>query len=398
MRLAFVIQRYGLEVHGGSEYHCRAWAERLARRHHVEVLTTCARDYLTWADFYKPGTEELNNVRVQRFRVDAPRDMNVFNAFSLTIFGQPHTEDQEIEWMRLGGPYSSALFDAIEQQQDDFDLFIFMTYLYCTTFFGMPRVRHKAAFVPTAHDEPPIYLGIFQRVFHLPRYIMYNTPTERAMLLQLFNIHHIPGSEVGVGVDMPPASYSDHETDPQQPRVLYIGRIHPSKGCDQLYDYMLRYRQERRLPLRLIMVGRADMDLPEHPDVLYAGFVSEDMKHTYLQECSIVVVPSPFESLSIVLLEAWAMGKPVLANGRTPVLREQVLRSGGGLFYESYEEFAACLDMLLTNKQLRRQLGQQGRRFVEQYYTWAAVEQRLEEAIENALLTIAESPYPNQIT
>ncbi len=386
MRLAFVIQRYGPDVHGGSEYLCRMWAERLARRHHVEVITTCARDYLTWADFYPPGVEIINGVRVQRFAVDAPRNMDDFNAFSLTIFGQPHSEAQEIEWMRRQGPYSSALFAAIEQQRDDFDLFIFMTYLYCTTYFGMPPVRQKAVLVPTAHDEPPIHLDLFRQVFAMPRSFVFLTSTEQAMLQRFFDIAHIPSSEVSIGVDMLPPQ--PPLAAPPLPLLLYIGRIHTSKGCEALYDYVVRYRQERALPLHLVFAGRADISMPAHPDIRYTGFISETEKQDLLRQCSVVMIPSFFESLSIICLEAWAAARPVLVNGQCEVLREQVLRSNGGLFYSGYDEFAACLDLLLHDERLREQLGQQGRRFVEHWYNWTTIGQRLELALTHALHSI----------
>lgn len=382
MRLAFVVQRYGLDVHGGAELHSRQWAERLAAQHHVEVLTTCARDYLTWADYYAPGVETINGVRVQRFAVDAPRDMAAFDMFSQLIFGQPHTREQEIEWMRQQGPYAGALFQAITAQRDRFDLFIFMTYLYCTTFFGLPLVREKAVLVPTAHDEPPIHLGIFKELFSAPRYIIYNSPTERAMLRRLFALNDVPGSEVGVGVDLPPQP-AEEECEP--PTLLYIGRIHPSKGCEQLYDYFVRYRATCATSLRLVFAGRADMVMPEHPDVVYSGFVSEAEKQRLLRQCSVLVLPSAFESLSIVCLEAWAVGKPTLVNGETLVLREQTLRSSGGLFYSCYEEFAACLDLLLGDRSLRRTLGRQGRRFIERWYSWPVVERRLARALHAAV-------------
>jgi glycosyltransferase involved in cell wall biosynthesis len=382
MRLAFVVQRYGLEVHGGAELHSRQWAERLAAQHQVEVLTTCARDYLTWADYYAPGVETINGVRVQRFVVDAPRDMAAFDRFSQAIFGQPHTREQEIAWMRRQGPYAGTLFQAIAAQRDRFDLFIFMTYLYCTTFFGLPLVREKAVLVPTAHDEPPIHLGIFRELFSAPRYIIYNSPAERALLRRLFALNDVPGSEVGVGVELPPA-LAQEECAP--PTLLYIGRIHPSKGCEQLYDYFVRYRATADRPLRLVFAGRADMTMPEHPDVVYSGFVSEAEKQRLLQQCSVLMLPSAFESLSIVCLEAWAAGKPTLVNGETLVLREQTLRSGGGLFYSCYEEFAACLDLLLGERSLRRTLGRQGRRFVERWYSWPVVERRLARALHEAV-------------
>lgn len=386
MRIAFVVQRYGLEVHGGSEYHCRLWAEQLASRHHVEVLTTCARDYLTWADWYKPGIEVINAIPVQRFPVAAPRDLDAFNAFSHKVLGGLHSDADEMEWMRQQGPYAPALFEAISAQYDRFDVWVFMTYLYCSTFFGLPRARGKAVLVPTAHDELPIYLRIFQRLFSMPRYIIYNTPTERAMLNQLFDLRAIPGSEVGVGVDVPPLEAPGVEAQP--PRLLYIGRVHTSKGCEQLVEYVLRYKAERGSPVQLVLAGRADIDLPSHPDLLLPGFVSEAEKQQLLRECAIVMVPSPFESLSILCLEAWAAGKPTLVNGATPVLRDQTLRSKGGLFYRSYEEFAACLDLLLADSTLRTQLGRQAHAFVEAQYSTQVVQRRLERALEEALIEI----------
>ena len=386
MRLAFVVQRYGLDVHGGAESECRLWAERLAVRHHVEVFTTCARDYLTWADFYTPGVEMINGVRVQRFPVDAPRDLESFNAFSRKIFGEPHTREQELEWMRRQGPYSSLLLEAIKTRQDHFDLFVFMTYLYSTTFFGLPPVRHKAILVPTAHDEWAIYLGIFQQLFSAPRYLIYNATAERALLHRLFDIAEIPGSEVGVGIDLAVPDATPPEADP--PLLLYVGRIHSSKNCGELYEYVVRYRNERGTPLKLAFAGRADMEMPEHPDVLYHGYVSEAEKRRLVQRCAIFVMPSAVESLSIVCLEAWAAGKPTLVNGASEVLREQTLRSNGGLFYTSYAEFAACLDLLLNDSALRARLGRQGRRFVERWYSWPAVERRLEAALMEALRSV----------
>lgn len=387
MRLAFVVQRYGLDVHGGAETECREWAERLARHHHVEVLTTCARDFLTWADFYLSGAEMINGVRVWRFPVDAPRDLESFNAFSQTIIGQPHTEAQEIEWMRRQGPYSSGLFAAIEARCDDFDLFVFVTYLYCSTFFGMPLVRDKAVLAPTAHDEFAIYLGIFERVFRQARYLIYNTATEALLLRRLFPAIPFRGKEVGLGVDVSALS----EPAPASPALLlYIGRVHTSKGCEQLCEYVLRYKRERNSPLRLAFAGRADIALPEHPDVLHLGYVDEERKRQLLSEASLLVMPSSFESLSIVCLEAWAAGVPTLVNGASEVLREQTLRSQGGLFYTSYDEFAACLDLLLEDQALRRRLGRQGRAFVERWYSWSVVEQRLEIAVAEALEIVKE--------
>lgn len=383
MRIAFVVQRYGIDVHGGSEYHCRVWATHLAAHHEVTVFTTCARDYITWADYYPEGGERIDGVQVWRFPTDTPRDLAAFERFSETIFGREHTREQELEWMRLQGPYSTKLFEAIEAHREAFDIFIFMTYLYCSTFFGLPLVREKAVLVPTAHDEPPIYLSIFKDLFAAPRYMLYNTLAERRFLASRFNMQSIPGIEVGVGVDLPLETRAEPDTD--SPTLLYIGRIHTSKGAEQLFEYFTRYCREDGLPARLIFVGRADITMPAHPNIAYHGFISEEEKQKLLSECAILVLPSPFESLSIVCLEAWAAGRPTLVNGLSDAMREQSLRSGGGLFYTSYEEFAGCLNVLLANRNLRMQLGQQGRQFVERRYAWPVVERRLEYALAEAI-------------
>jgi glycosyltransferase involved in cell wall biosynthesis len=321
---------------------------------------------------------------VQRYRVPEPRDLAQFDALSPRVYWQPHTEADEIAWMQHGGPWSPELFAAIAAQHDDFDLFIFMTYLYCSTFFGLPPVRHKAVLVPTAHDEPPIHLGIFRQVFTAPRYLIYLTPTERTMVRRFFDVAHIPDSEVSIGIDLPPPT----PPAPAPLSLLYVGRVHTSKGCEELYDYTVRYKEIDPLPFRLVFAGRADITLPPHPDIEYPGFVSEDEKQRLLAACSVVVIPSPVESLSIIALEAWAAGRPVLVNGNCDVLREQVLRSNGGLFYRSYAEFAYCLGLLLHRSTLRAQLGQRGRAFVERWYNWPLVERRLEDALHQALAVV----------
>lgn len=387
MRIAFVVQRYGADISGGSEQLCRAWAERLARRHEVTVYTTCARDYLSWADHYPPGEHAVNGVRVRRFPVDAPRDIAAFDRFSATIFGPPHSEADELEWMRRQGPYSTPLFEAIAAARDEHDLFVFMTYLYCTSFFGLPLVADKAVLAPTAHDEPPIHLPLFRQLFARPRGLIFLMPAERAFVRRTFDIAHIPDIEGRMGVELGEPAPEAEQDDP--PLLLYLGRVHPSKAVDELHAHFARYRAERAAPLRLALAGRVDMELPAHPDVELLGFVSEEQKRALIGRASLLMLPSYYESLSISILEAWALGRPTLVNGASEVLREQTLRSGGGLFYRGYHEFAAALDALLADAALRRRMAAHGRAFVAQTYSWAVAEARLEAGLEGFAREIA---------
>ena len=255
MRLAFVVQRYGLGINGGAEVHCRQLAERLSNHMQVEVLTTCAEDHYTWHNVYPSGRETINGVPVRRFSVDRERNMPEFNRFTQEIMGRRRTYFDEMRWMELQGPITTDLLSYLETRQDQYDLFFFMTYLYATTFLGMQVVPQKSLLLATAHDDPWIRFGIFRPLFHLPRAFVYNSPEEQALIQRLFKNEYIPGQVLGNGIDAThlaaiAASCSldvfrgEGRVAPEDEYVIFVGRVDPSKGCDQLFEYFLRYKRE----------------------------------------------------------------------------------------------------------------------------------------------------------
>ena len=373
-----MIQRYGLEVNGGAELLCRTVAEHLSKKVCIEIITTCAIDYVTWKNEYPAGESRLNNVIVHRFPVDFPRDNPKFNKFSERIFQNPHSGDDEIRWMKLQGPYSSELLNYITETKNSYDLFIFFTYVYCTTFFGLPLVSNKAILVPTAHNEPPIYLSIFNNLFHLPQAILYNTEEEKNFVNLKFKTGCIPQDIIGTGIDVPdmidPTAF---ERDYKLKNfIVYVGRIDESKGCKELFDYFIRYKRDYPDSLKLVLLGKAIIEVPNHPDIFPLGFVSEQDKFNCMMASELLVMPSLFESLSIVLFEAWYCKRPVLVNGNCDVLKGQCIRSNGGLWYSNYEEFKECLEILLKNRNIRKTLGENGKRFVDENYCWEIVEEK----------------------
>ena len=387
MKIAFVVQRYGLEVNGGAELHCRQVAEHLSKYFDSDIITTCAVDYITWKNEYRPGKQNINGLTIWRFPVDYPRDISLFNKFSEKIFSDiSHREDEEIKWMKLQGPYSTQLFDFIKANSDVYDYFIFFTYLYCTTFFGLPLVKDKAILVPTAHDEPPIYLNIFDKIFGSPKAISYNTEEERRFVNNRFNNHHILNDVVGVGFEAP------KEVSPNEFRdkykisnkfLTYIGRIDESKGCGELFDYFMRYKEERGSDLKLVLLGKSAMKIPDDVDIIPLGFVSEEDKFNGIAASDLMIMPSKYESFSMVIMEAWACKKAVLVNGRCDVLKGHCLRSNGGLWYENYEEFKECLDLLISDDQLRAKMGENGKRYVEENYSWPKIEEKYLRLLDN---------------
>ena len=376
MRISFIVQRYGQEILGGSEYHCRLIAERMAARHDVEVLTTCARDYITWANDYPEGTQQINGVTVRRFANSRTRDIDAFNQYSEWIFHNPHTRDDELSWLEQQGPWCPALVDYLEGQSHAYDAVIFFTYLYAPTVLGLEVASGRSILAPTAHNEPAIHLDIYKEMFQRPRAIAYNTEVEKAFLKATFDIRAVAEETVGCGVDL--LAGRTHSRDasrnglPDGPFLLYGGRIDPGKGCDQLLDFFAEYKNGGG-PATLVLMGAKLMALPDVPWVQYAGLLSESDRLRALEAATIVVVPSPFESLSLLALEGMALGNPVLCNAHADVLVDHCRRSNAGLFYSTREEFIECVDLLLADRQLRERMGRNGRAYVTTNYAWDVI-------------------------
>lgn len=382
MRIAFVVQRYGEEVNGGAELLCRQVAERLHKYFSVEVLTTCALDYLTWENYFPAGATTINGIPVHRFPTDCSRDMQVFNRFAKKLFANPQRSlVGELDWIRLQGPSSSALLAYIKAYEEQYDLFIFVTYSYLTTFLGLQLVSRKSVLIPAAHDEPHFYLDAYRPIFHLPRGICYNTEEERRLVQQQWQNAHIPWCIAGAGVITTTTDSSSESKEPlaalltfPQPYILYVGRVDLMKGCQELLVFFLRYLEERQVELNLVLLGKQAMEIPKHPKIFAPGFVSSPQKQAALQGAMLVVNPSQYESLSFMVLEAWQAGIPVLVNGRSEVLAEHCLNSNGGLYYSNYDEFACCLDLLYSNQEVRTTMGKQGQQYVAEHYSWDTIE------------------------
>jgi glycosyltransferase involved in cell wall biosynthesis len=229
---------------------------------------------------------------------------------------------------------SHDLITYVKQHEHEYDAFIFFTYLYATTYFLLPLVAPKAYLVPLAHDEWPIYLSMWDSFFEKPRGFVFNTVEERDFLMARFPKVSLEGSIAGVAVE-PPLTYSAEAFRQQyniyDPFLLYIGRVDASKGCEELCDYFIKLRFHEISPRKLVLLGKSTMAIPNHPDIITLGFVDEQTKWEALVACDLLIMPSPYESLSIVLLEAWAVGKPVLVNGKCEVLVGQSRRAQGGL-------------------------------------------------------------------
>jgi glycosyltransferase involved in cell wall biosynthesis len=244
----------------------------------------------------------------------------------------------------------------------------------------VPTVLH-----PTAHDEPPLRMSIFDEVLRLPDALAFLTPEEEQIVRDRF-----PSSPRGdiVGIGIEPASSADAARFRRRfelgeaPYLLYVGRVDPSKGAAELAAFFDAYKRRNPGPLRLVFLGESIVDVGGGSDVVVTGFVDEQTRDDALAGALALVQPSYFESFSLVLCESFAHGRPALVQGRCAVLAGHAHRSGAAIPYGGFAEFEAAVDVLVAQPALADEMGAAGRRYVDREYAWDTVLDRYE-----ALLT-----------
>jgi len=384
VRLAVVVQRYGADINGGAELHARYVAEHLARHAEVEVFTTCARDYVTWANELPEGAAPVGGVLVRRFPVSAPRDVLDFARRSAMVFTRPHSVGDELAWLDSEGPTSPALLRALTAEQARFDWIVVFSYRYHHAFHAVRALAPKAVLVPTAERDSAVGLSIFGPIFRGVRALMFNSHEERAMLQHAAG-RDLPGVVVGIGSDVPERPRPDRFREKHGitgPFAIYVGRIDENKGCKELFDFFQRFARTMPGQLQLVLIGTSILPIPDDPRIRHLGFLPDEDKFDAMAAAEALIMPSYYESLSMVALEAWALGRPVLANGRCDVLKGQCLRSNAGLFYENYAEFAETLYAVTSGPGLSDTLGRNGRTYFRTHYAWPVIERKYLETFD----------------
>jgi glycosyltransferase involved in cell wall biosynthesis len=393
VKLAIVVQRYGADISGGAELHARYIAERLSAQADVRVLTTCARDYITWRNEFPSGRTEINGISVERFRVSRERNTLEFDRRSAQVFGSLHSLQDELEWLESEGPVSRDLLARIERAEE-FDFMLFFSARYHHAYHGARAAAARAVLVPTMERDQALGVSLFRPIFRGVQAIMYNSFEERALIHAVSANEDVPGVVVGVGSHIPvdvSAERARQKFGLRHPFIVYVGRIDANKGCAELFDFFTRYADRRDAPLDLVLIGTPVLPIPAHPRIRHLGYVSDEDKFDTIAAAEALIIPSPYESLSMVALEAWALGRPVLASARCDVLVGQCLRSNAGLYYANAREFGGTLDALLGDRTLARRLGSNGRAYYERHYNWGVVERRYLEMFERLL---AKPPRP----
>jgi glycosyltransferase involved in cell wall biosynthesis len=374
MKIAYVVPRYGTSVRGGAETGARMFAEHLVVDcgYQVEVMTTCALDALTWRDELTPGTEVVNGVTVHRIASQAGRG-DGFHPLSGRLLADPEqasAADMEL-WVDLQGPLSPDLLHAVEAS--DADVIAFYPYLYYPTIRGLPRVRERAIMHPAAHEEPALHLSIFDPLFSQCRGFVFQSRSERQLVIERFGVATTPQVLVGLGVEESDGSADAARLEyalGDDPYLICIGRVDDKKGTGILWRYFRAYKERHPGPLKLILVGQV-VDPPElADDILLTDMIGDRTKWGLLRGAHALVSPSPFEAFSITVVEAMTVGVPVIVNASCGATREHCEQSGAGMWFEGYAEFEAVVERMTTDVRVHRTMGANGRRYVEANFRW----------------------------
>ena len=408
-RIAIVAQRYGLEVNGGAEYHARILAEKLSYKYQVDVLTTTALDYHTWENYYDTGEEIINGIKLYRFPTIKQtgkkyraarraifkqkkyfrllRKIRLFDFFD-KHFHITELNSREIEnWLITQGPYCPELIKYIKSNLTAYDTFLFFTYLYYPTVIGLPLAANKSIFIPTAHDEEPLYTQPYKQIFSVPKFIMYNTESEKRLIENIFKNYTINCDIAAVGIERytgEVATLPDCLSVKQY--FLYIGRIDEGKGCGELLEYYVKFLLDnpKYKEYKLVLVGKNDMaESYVHPSIIYTGFVPESLKYGLLRSARAMIMPSFYESLSLVTLEAMDEGIPVIVNEKCEVLYDHIRKSGSGSSYNSFDTFTlALIGYIRKSEEEIREEGINAQRYIAEHYTWESVLDKFDKAID----------------
>ncbi len=381
-KIALVSPIFSPHISGGAEKHALNFAELLSDEYELEILTTKALDYISWKNVISKDNENFGTSLVRRFTIKESRNIKTFNRFHEKLIQKsPNIDEEEMsEWLKRQGPYCPDLIEFIKENEKSYEVFIFMTYLYYTTIYGIDKVKHKSICVTTLHDEPPAYFPIFKKTLTNEVTFSFNTPEERDLFKKIYSFEPDKYSVIGLHVDgpvipsLPPPSFE---------YIIYIGRIDAGKGVFTLIEQFTEWKLRMNSSVKLILVGGGEHEDTTSKDIIYTGYISEEEKINYLRHALFLVNPSHLESFSIVVMEAWLLQVPVLVNSDSEILRAHCNRSNAGLYYSDQDSFSATMNYLLSHPENRTKMGVNGKQYVEMNYTREIVRKKLFGLVES---------------
>ncbi|MGN0575075.1 MAG: glycosyltransferase family 4 protein [Ruminococcus sp.] len=388
-KIAFVIPWYAEKIPGGAEMETREVTKHLREAGmNVEILTTCVKEFVSdWGvNYYPEGTETILGVPVRRFKVKK-RDAKAFDEVNIKLMNGILISDEEEQVFINEMVNSPALYKYISEHKDEYTAFVYIPYMFGTTYFGIKACPEKAVMIPCFHDEAYVYMKIFRELYSQAAGMIFNARPELELTERVYNTENVEKIVMGIGMDV------DLKTDPaafrkkfgiNEPFIIYAGRKDMGKNVHTLLKYFGEYKKRNPSDLKLVLIGGGEIDIPEsaEKDVIDLGFVDIQDKYDACGAAELLCQPSKNESFSLVIMESWLCGRPVLVHEHCEVTKNFVRESSGGLYFGDYFEFEGCLDYFLNNKDISAAMGLNGRQYVLRNFDWNIIIDRYREFFE----------------
>ncbi|MDD6099026.1 MAG: glycosyltransferase family 4 protein [Oscillospiraceae bacterium] len=388
-KIAFVIPWYAEKIPGGAEMETREVTKHLREAGmNVEILTTCVKEFVSdWGvNYYPEGTETILGVPVRRFKVKK-RDAKAFDEVNIKLMNGILISDEEEKIFINEMVNSPALYKYISEHKDEYTAFVYIPYMFGTTYFGIKACPEKAVMIPCFHDEAYVYMKIFRELYSQAAGMIFNARPELELTERVYDTENVEKIVMGIGMDV------DLKTDPaafrkkfgiNEPFIIYAGRKDMGKNVHTLLKYFGEYKKRNPSDLKLVLIGGGEIDIPESAakDVIDLGFVDIQDKYDACGAAEFLCQPSKNESFSLVIMESWLCGRPVLVHEHCEVTKNFVRESSGGLYFGDYFEFEGCLDYFLNNKDISAAMGLNGRQYVLRNFDWNIIIDRYREFFE----------------
>ena len=380
-KIGFVIPWYGEDIPGGAEMELREVATHLQRAGmDVEILTTCVREFSAdWNEnYYSAGTAVVEDIAVRRFPV-RQRDTAAFDRVNRRLMEGQHLSLQEEKTFVEEMVNSPQLYEYLKDASDDYALYVFIPYMFGTTYYGMQACPEKSVLIPCFHDEAYLYLRLFRQAYIQARGIIYNAMPEMELANKVYDFTTTEQICMGIGMDTNICANADAFRKAyriQKPFLLYAGRKDAGKNVHTLLRYFAEYKQRHGdSDLQLVLIGGGSIEIPAsvRDDVYDLGFVSRQDKYDAMAAAELLCQPSHNESFSLVIMESWLCGRPVLVHSQCAVTRDFARRANGGLYFRNYFEFEGCVQYILTHPEQARTMGQNGGAFVRENFDWDVI-------------------------
>ena len=398
-KIAFVIPWYAEKIPGGAEMETREVTRHLHQAGmEIEILTTCVREFVSdWnQDYYPEGTEIIQGIPVRRFKV-RKRNTQKFDEINLKLMNhiQPAPEEEEIFIQEMIN--SPDLYQYISEHQEEYTAFVYIPYMFGTTYYGVKACPEKAVMIPCFHDEAYFYMQIYKNLYSHTAGMIFNARPELELTEKVYDTSRVEKIVMGIGMDVNLQTYPEafrKKFKISEKFILYAGRKDAGKNVHTLLNYFGEYKKRNPSDLKLVLIGGGEIHIPEsaRKDTIDLGFVEIQDKYNAYGAAELLCQPSKNESFSLVIMESWLCHRPVLVHDKCAVTKNFVQESNGGLYFDNYFEFEGCLHYFLHHQEESNIMGENGRNYVFQHFDWNVITEKYKAFFEKIEQRQGECP------